>query len=276
MRLTPALALLLAGFPLAFTACGDDDDGGDQPPAFEVEVKDELGQTTVTAPETAEPGAIEIRFTNSDQRSHSLDIVHIGEGHTAAEIKEAGEAWGDKGRALPDWITFSGGIGSTKPGGSGIAVVELPEGEYAAFDTEGKGDTPYAEFTVEGDEGEALPEVAATIEAVDYDFNASALGPGSQRVLFENTGVEPHHVVGAPLRPGKTIDDVKEFIETEKGEPPIDESKSFNTAILSGGQSAVVDLRLEAGDYALLCFVTDRAGGQPHVVKGMAAVATVE
>jgi hypothetical protein len=279
MRLSPALPLFLTLLSLGFAACGDDDDdggGSDQPQAFEVEVKEDLGQSRVTAPGTAKPGAVEIRFTNTGQQSHSLEIVEIGDGHTASEIKAAGEAWGDKGKPLPDWITFMGGIGSTKPGGSGVAVVELPAGEYAAFDIEGKGKTPYAEFTVEGDEGEGLPEEPAVIEATEYDFTTSDLQAGSQQVRFQNSGEEPHHVVAAPLKPGKTIDDVKQFIKTEKGEPPIEEQESFNTAIVSGGESQIVDLRLESGDYALLCFVPDRDGGPPHAVKGMAAVAKVE
>jgi hypothetical protein len=277
MHLTPAVTLLLVIFTLGFTACGDDDDdGGSQPQAFEVEVADDAGQTTVTAPETVAPGAVEIRFTNAGTGSHSLEIVAIGEGHTANEIKAAGEAWGDKGEALPDWITFMGGIGSTKPGGSGVAVLDLPAGEYAAFDIEGKGETPYAEFTVEGDEGSGLPEVPAVIEASEYEFTASGLEAGSHQVLLENSGQEPHHVVAAPLKPGKTIDDVKQFIKTEKGEPPIQEQDSLNTAILSGGESQLVDLRLESGEYALLCFVPDRAGGPPHAVKGMASTATVQ
>jgi hypothetical protein len=278
MRSTPALTVLLALFSLGVAACGDDDDdgGSNRPQAFEVEVKEDGGQSRVTAPDTAEPGALELRFTNSGRQSHSLEIVQIGEGHTAGEIKAAGEGWGDQGKPLPDWITFMGGIGSTKPGGSGVAVVELPAGQYAAFDIEGKGKTPYAEFTVEGDEGDGLPEVQAVIEASEYDFTSAGLDAGSQQVRFQNSGEEPHHVVAAPLKPGKTIDDVKQFIKTEEGEPPIQEQESFNTAIVSGGQSQLVDLRLESGEYALLCFVPDRDGGPPHAVKGMAAVAKVQ
>ena len=44
-----------------------------------------------------------------------------------------------------------------------------------------KGESPYAEFTVEGDEGDALPDVDATIEAVEYDFTADGLAPGASR-----------------------------------------------------------------------------------------------
>ena len=278
MRLTPALLLTLLCLTLGFAACGDDDDdgGGSQPQAFEVEATEEGGESRVTAPPSVTPGAVEVRFSNTGERPHSLQIIQLGDGHTAAEALEAGEAWGEGGEPLPEWVRFIGGVGSTEPGGSGIAVVDLPEGEYAAFDIEGEGPEPYAEFTVEGDEGADLPETPAVIEAVDYDFTASEVEAGSGRVLLENAGEEPHHVIAAPMRPGKTEADLKEFIESDEGAPPIVESKAFTSAIVSGGESAVIDVRFESGDYALVCFIPDRAGGPPHAAKGMATVTTIE
>ena len=278
MRLTPALALALLCLPLGFAACGDDDDdeGAAEPQVFEVQATEEGDETRITAPESADPGAVEIRFSNTGEDSHGIQIVRLGEGHTAAEIQEAGDAWGEGEGELPGWITFEGGIGSTKPGGSGIAVVDLEQGDYAAFDIEGTGPQPYAEFTVEGDEGDALPEVPAVIEALDYDFNASELQAGSHRVLFENTGEEPHHLVAAPTKPGTTEADLREAAQNDDAQPPIVESKAFDVAIVSGGESAVVDLRFESGDYGLFCFIPDRAGGPPHVSKGMVALTTVE
>ena len=278
MRLIPLLALLLVALSLGVTACGDDDDdgGGTQPQAFEVQVTEEEGETRVSAPESVRPGAVEIRFSNQGKGGHSLQIVRIGEGHSAADVEKAGGAWSEGERALPEWITFVGGIGSTKGGGSGVAVVDLPAGEYLAFDVEGKGPQPYAEFTVEGDEGEALPEVPAVIEAVDYDFSAGQLEAGGQSVLLENTGEEPHHLAAAPLKPGKTEADVKRYLESEKGPSPIVERKGFDTAIVSGGESAVIDLRFEPGEYLLSCFIPDRKGGPPHALKGMVTTASVK
>lgn len=278
MRSKYAVALLIACLPLAISACGDDDDGGgrsSEPQVFEVKATDE----GLTAPASVRPGAVEIRFSNSGKRDHSAQIVAIGEGHTAAEVKKAGEAWGEQGKPLPEWLDFVGGVGSTKADGSGIAVVDLEPGDYAAFDIESDAQRPYAEFTVEGDEGAGLPDVAARVEAVEYAFEAQRLESGSQRVLFENAGGEPHHLIGAPLKPGKTEADLKKFIEREqsgrRGPVPIVERKGFDTAILSGGTSTVVDLRLEPGKYAFVCFVPDRKGGPPHAFKGMATVASV-
>ena len=39
--------------------------------------------------------------------------------------------------------------------------------------------------------------------------------------------------------------------------------------MLDGGNKQVVQLELQRGNYALLCFVSDRQGGPPHVAKGM-------
>ena len=273
MRLTPFLALMLAALAFGLTACGDDDDdgGGDQPRVFEVEANED----GVTAPETVAPGAVEIRFSNTGKRDHSAQIIAL-DGHTPEETIKAGEAWGEGGGELPEWIRFAGGVGTTKGGGAGTAVVDLDAGEYAIFDIDSDADDAFAAFTVEGDEGDDLPETDEQVEAAEYSFTAEGLTAGSQSVGFENEGEEPHHLIGAPLLPGKTEADVKKFIETEKGAPPIDEDKAFSTAIISGGESSVVDLRLESGDYAFLCFIPDRAGGPPHVAKGMAAVVTVE
>ncbi len=273
MRLTPFLALLLAALAFGLTACGDDDDdgGGGQPQVFEIEANEE----GVTAPETAEPGAVEIRFSNTGKRDHSAQVIAL-DGHTPEETIKAGEAWGEGGGELPEWVEFAGGVGTTKGGGAGTAVVDLEPGDYAVFDIESDAADAFAAFTVEGDDTAELPETDERIEAAEYSFSAEALAAGSQSVSFENAGEEPHHLVGAPLLPGKTEADVKEFFKTEKGAPPIDESKAFNTAVISGGQSSVVDLRLESGDYAFLCFIPDRAGGPPHVAKGMATVVTVE
>ncbi len=44
-----------------------------------------------------------------------------------------------------------------------------------------------------------------------------------------------------------------------------------STSVLDGGESLVTDLDLKKGKNVLLCFISDRAGGPPHVAKGMVA-----
>ena len=45
---------------------------------------------------------------------------------------------------------------------------------------------------------------------------------------------------------------------------------------LEAGTQQVAKLDLKRGKYALLCFVSDRKGGPPHMAKGMIAEASVE
>jgi hypothetical protein len=274
MRSRFACPLLLACLPLALAACGDDDDdgGGGSPQVFEVEAS-EKGVTTL---DSVEPGAVEIRFTNTGKKDHSAQIVRLDDGHTAEEGKAVGEAWGENGKPLPEWLTFHGGVGSLPGGESATAVAELEPGDYAIFDIEGEGEKSFAEFTVEGEEGEALPETDGKVEAREYSFTGSDLTAGRGQILFENVGEQPHHLIAAPIKPGKSIGDVRNFVKNESGEAPIDEEKTFVSAIVSGGTSAVIDVDLQSGDYALVCFIPDATGGPPHAVKGMVSAASVE
>jgi hypothetical protein len=95
-------------------------------------------------------------------------------------------------------------------------------------------------------------------------------------VLFDNAGAEPHFIEGVLLKPGKTIEDARRFLRTEKGEAPFQEQGSFTTAVLDGGRKQVLEVEARQGNYALLCFVPDRKGGPPHAQKGMVSPGTVD
>ena len=64
--------------------------------------------------------------------------------------------------------------------------------------------------------------------------------------------------------------------KSESGPPPIIEDKTVSTGILDGGRSQVVELELQKGPYAIVCFVADRKGGPPHAFKGMVSEGTAE
>ncbi len=273
------MALALAGtVPLA--ACGDDDDEGDSesggPAATEVamELKGSGKDLTMDAPGSVDGGTARITFQNSTKKEGVAQLLRIDGDHTAEEALEAAEAWGEKGKALPDWVGLAGGTGNTKPGASTTVTQSLAAGKYMAVDINSN---TLAEFEVTGDgEGEpAAPE--ARIDAVDYSFSSTGLKEGKNEVLFDNKGREPHFVVGLPIKAGKTIEDVKKFVRTEKGEPPIDEENgTFDSSVIDGGTRQVLELELKKGKYAFLCFIPDRKGGPPHVAKGMVAEAVVE
>ncbi len=109
----------------------------------------------------------------------------------------------------------------------------------------------------------------------EYTFNAVQLKSGTNDVLVDNVGKEPHIVAAAQMKPGATIAEVRNFIRREKGEPPIIEKEGFGSAILDGGEAQISQLDLKPGKYALICFIPDRNGGPPHLAKGMISQATV-
>lgn len=68
----------------------------------------------------------------------------------------------------------------------------------------------------------------------------------------------------------------KAFRGAGGAEPPLDFSNVAYTARIDGGTKQITELELaRKGKYALLCFVSDRKGGPPHVAKGMVAEITV-
>jgi hypothetical protein len=273
----------IAGILALGAGCGDDDDdgggggGGGAKPAklskLAIELSGSAKKPTFEVPQSVDGGVVEISFTNSAAGAHSAQLVRAEQGHTPQEAIAAGKAWGEKGKPLPDWALTAGGLGDVEPGETATVTQELSPGKYLVADLE-SGANAELEVTGESGAGE-LPSGGGTIEATEYEFTGSGLKTGGGPILFDNTGGQPHFIAGVGIKPGKTIADVRRFVKTEKGEPPIDEKRSFNTAVIEGGDSQSIQVALEEGDYALLCFVPDRAGGPPHAVKGMISKVTV-
>jgi hypothetical protein len=274
LRLCPALAVLAAAVTL--TGCGDDDsDGGGggqaaKPRTVAVKLSGSGKNVKMTAPKSLQGGVVRLQFTNEAEGRHGLQLGYVDEGHTAQDGLAAAAAWGEKGKPMPEWIHLQGGVGSIEAGTTKSVTQELPAGRYFFVDIDSNA-VAYVDVTGGGGE---LPSPPATIEAAEYKFEASGLQAGRNRVLMENVGSEPHIVVGVRIKPGKTIEDVREFVRTEKGEDPILEEGGFDTAIMDGGVKQTVEVEAQSGTYALLCFVPDRKGGPPHSVKGMVSEAT--
>jgi hypothetical protein len=274
-RLCTAVAVL--GATLALAACGDEeDDGGGgqaaQPRTVNIEVSGSGRTPRFTVPKTVPGGVVRLRLTNRARGRHGAQLGYVDEGRTPQDGLRAAAAWGEEGKQLPAWVHLAGGVSTTEAGQSSTVTQELPPGRYFVVDIDSNAS---AFFRVTGDGGEE-PTAPATIEGSEYKFTSSGLQAGRNQVLFDNIGAEPHFVLGARIKEGKTIEDVRKFVRDEKGEPPIIEEGSFESAILDGGTKQVIEVNAEPGRYALVCFVPDRKGGPPHALKGMVSEATVE
>ncbi len=121
--------------------------------------------------------------------------------------------------------------------------------------------------------GPSAPRVV-TIVASEFHFMAPASVPAGRTTFrLVNHGQQVHHVTLIRLNEGKTVADLEAAFK-QPGPPPA-------WAVLVGGPNAANPggqqedvVELQAGNYAIVCFVPD-ADGVPHVMKGMAQALTV-
>jgi hypothetical protein len=281
VRKTAALATVAA---LAFgaAACGEDEPdneggqvetGSEAPAELEISTTQQGKKPQFQVPTDAKSGVTKITFRNGAKKPGEAQIVRVEGDHSPQEFVRVVER---QGGPIPSWIQDGGGVAATDPGQTGTAVQNLAPGNYIiASAPAGPGDgQATAELRVEGGGRQSeLPEADAEIIARDYSFDVSGLKPGRLKVLFKNEGRELHHAVGFPIRPGSTIEDVRRYAQEQgrpSGEPPVDERAGFSTPVIDGGVEEVIDLNVKKpGRHAVMCFIQDRRGGPPHVMKGM-------
>lgn len=280
--------------------CGGDDkkdaatDEPAKPVRMAIAATGEGTRKTMTVPSSIKSGLVNMTLTNSDTVPRSAQLLRIVGDHPIAEVVKV--VTGD-GEEIPNWVQDGGGVAAVAPGASATASQVLAPGRYVLLDDEqGEGDDAksYAalgaasEFTVTGERSRArLPPRPATITAEDategrrttYGFRLEGLKAGTNQVHFQNTGRELHHALFVPLRKGATIAQAERFLESDRppsGPPPVDFAKITGTKVIDAGIEQNITLGLDAGRYAVICFISDRDGGKPHVAKGMIEQLTVE
>ena len=120
----------------------------------------------------------------------------------------------------------------------------------------------------------AITEV--TVTATDFKFDAPASVPaGVVKFTLVNHGTMLHHMVIARLDGGHTMADLQKALAT-KGPPPAwFVTVGGPNAPMPGG-TANATVALDAGNYALLCFVDGGPSDPvPHFAKGMIQPLTV-
>lgn len=284
--------LAAAALCLVPAACGSDDDdssnGGSgssessETTAVTFETTEPAkGKVAIGGPEEIDAGVVEITLKNAGKSLHDAQILRVEGNRTADEVISS-SVDSEEGAPIPEWITDGGGLAAVPAGESATVTEVLKPGTYYLLDSESaqgsqqpnarKGGVAKFEVTGEATTAE-LPETDATITAKDFSFETAGIEAGTNRLTFENTGEELHHVIALPINKGSTIEDVEKFATSEGefqgGPPPVDFESGVATAVIDGGQAQVAELEFKKGKYALLCFITNRDGGPPHVAMGM-------
>ena len=179
-----------------------------------------------------------------------------------------------------------GGPNAPDPGTSSSATIYLTPGDYVLLSwIPDRNGTPrfmsgmIAPLTVTEFEGQAQvePDADVTLNFVDFNYVLSEpLSAGPQTIQVTNKGEHPHEVWVARLGEGKTVADLFAALAPDA---PAD-AWQFNglggITEIEPGAHAYLDLDLEPGRYALLCFVFDQEQAAAHAALGMVQEFTVE
>jgi hypothetical protein len=271
-----ARATLLAGAglaALALAACGDDDNGSDSSKSETQAFNVTLGADgKLTGVEGLKSGLTKITFTNQAKGNHDLQLVKVDGDQTVNDVVKVTSAEDAK---IPTWLHGAGGVGSIASGKTTSVTQVLDGGKYYVLAEPDEGGKPVtAALDVSGGQGSGtLPSTPAQITASEYTFKTSGpLKSGQQQIEFADGGEELHHAIFFRLKPGATLAQAKKFLTSDNasGSPPFEgEGPTTSTAVLDSGVKQVFGANLQAGKYALVCFLPDRTGGAPHVAKGM-------
>lgn len=133
-------------------------------------------------------------------------------------------------------------------------------------------------MTAAPDEQPEAPEVDVSVSLSDFEFDApETLAAGETTFEVKNDGTQAHEMAVFSLDEGITTEDVVAILTGEvelQGPPPF--AFTGQVAVMTPGESGITTLDLEAGTFALLCFVTDPETETPHFALGMAQDLVVE
>lgn len=244
------------------------------------------------APDSVAAGWSTFRMANHGKEVHYGHIVQLEPGRTVPEMVDAyAEAIRTSG-PRPKWVRRFGGPGGTAPGGSSSVVQHLEAGNYVWIcpveDSVGHPHFAKGEFkpfvvhpALAGVEKQAgAPEADVVVRLTDYSFAIDRpFGTGRHVIRVENAGVQPHDLVLMKLMPGKTVEDVRTWMNPERPRrsdvpadppPPLDSLGTLNGGVASigSGIEAFFEADFTPGEYVLICMTT-APDGRSHIEHGM-------
>ncbi len=229
-------------------------------------------------------GVVRLQLINRGTELHHAQLLRLEDGKTLADFAAL-----PPDGPPPAWAVPVGGPNAVEPGDSSEVIATLTPGTYALLCFIPSADhMPHmmkgmtASFTVTRSLGGLLaaPKADLTMHLNDYAFgNPATIPAGTRHIAVVNDAKQPHEVVLFQLDAGKTLADLAAFAAAIDGHgtldgPPPGHMRGGIVAI-APGTSGLMEVQLEPGSYALICFIPDAKDGQPHFMHGMIAPLTV-
>ena len=241
------------------------------PPVVVVHAKD----YSYVAPKSIKAGASTFHLVNDGKEVHHLTILKLASGKTMGDFAAAMKKPGP----MPSWVSSVGGPNAAVPGASSDATMTLEAGNYVLLCfVPSPGETAphvmkgmlHPLTVLPGTSTAAEPVADITVTLADYGFTVDKpLTPGHHEVKVVNTAAQPHEVVLMELLPGKTMQDMGNWIDRDmmKGPPPGRPIGGMSN--MDKGRTGSFPVDLHPGHYGMICFVPDAKDGKPHSMHGM-------
>lgn len=242
-----------------------------------------------TLPTEVHAGMVEVHFVNAGSQDHMAQFFKLKAGVTESQLIKVLASFGTaKGpsaiRELLEIASGAGGAGSVQPGKTQDVIEPLTPGHYVVvcFDTTPQGVPHFLlgmhkSFFVEGEFEGAAPKSAGTIVESDHEIDVPAVIHNAGRMTLKIVVRDQTHEFGLLRVPAGTTR--AQVLACIRGQTctvkaaPIDSGGAQASA---PGRTHWVELNLQPGTYAALCFVPDIRTGMPHAVMGMVTVFVVD
>lgn len=222
-------------------------------------------------PNTLPAGPTLFHLTDAGNELHHMTIIKFEQGKTLADFKALPPG------PPPVWAVFIGGPNTPAPhGGQDEDIVDLAPGNYAVICViPGSDGKPHMlngmikGLTVTPSSVRTMPASDLTLTLTNYAFTfSSPLTAGNHIVRIINKGTQPHEAVMFRLAPGKTGEDIANWVSSGmQGPPPAAPVTGISAE--APEMENLLPLDLSVGNYALLCFMPDATDGRPHTAHGM-------
>lgn len=218
----------------------------------------------------------------SESAPGGVMFLQLPEGMTLDDAMAA-----DSSEGPPDFFydaLVPGGAMITEAGSS-VSIIDLPPGEWVVADSRLTTMPVIVPATGEMPADLPEPESNATFALGEMfiELSEGSLHAGENLIRIVNDGDQPHFVDFNRLPDGTTNEQIAATIEGEMSGTPGADAIDVNDVVFvtssgdqSSGTTMWMQLTLEAGTYAGICWFPDRETGMPHAAMGMHMVFEVE